>query len=146
MQFAKDTITANVSIAAKDRSGFEIKKLTAAYKFTPQEMEFKDLDLITNRSHIKNYYVMRYKNFDEDFANFHQAVTLEANFTGSEVSSNDIGYFAPALKTWQRNFLINGNVSGTINNLSGRKMLIRSGDNYFDGDIAIRGFLPMNNF
>ena len=145
VQFAKDTITANINIAAKDRSGFEIKKLTAAYKFTPQEMEFKDLDLITNRSHIKNYYVMRYKNFDEDFANFEQAVTLEANFTGSEVSSNDIGYFAPALKTWQRNFLINGNVSGTINNLSGRKMLIRSGsNNYFDGDISIRG-LPYAN-
>ena len=139
VQFAKDTITANVNISAKDRSGFEIKKLTTAYKFTPEKMEFNNLDLTTNHSHIKNYYVMRFKNFNDDFANFTQAVTLEANFTGSEVSSDDISYFAPALKSWQRNFFIDGNVSGTIDNLSGQKMAIRSGDNYFDGDIAIRG-------
>ncbi|MDB5200453.1 MAG: hypothetical protein JWO92_2416 [Chitinophagaceae bacterium] len=145
VQFAKDTITANINIAAKDRSGFEIKKLAAAYKFTPQQMEFKNLDLITNRSHIRNYYVMRYNNFNNDFANFEQAVTLEANFTGSEISSEDISYFAPSLKTWQRNFFINGNVTGTIDNLSGRKMLVRSNNNYFDGDIAIRG-LPNNPY
>ena len=139
VQFAKDTITANVNIAAKDRSGFEIKKLTAAYKFTPEKMEFKDLDLITNQSHIKNYYVMRYKNFNEDFANFTQAVTLEANFTNSDISSDDLGFFAPELKKWKRNFSINGNVTGTIDNLSGRGMLIRSGNSYFDGDVAVKG-------
>jgi len=139
VKFAKDTISAIINISAKDRSGFEIKKLTTAYKFTPEKMEFNDLDLTTNRSHIKNYYVMRYKNFNEDFANFTQAVRLEANFTGSEVSSDDISYFAPALKSWERNFFIDGNVSGTIDNLSGRKMLVRSGNTNFDGDIAIRG-------
>ncbi len=144
-QFAKDTISANVNISAKDRSGFEIKKLTAAYKFTPEKMEFTNLDLITNRSHIKNYYVMRYNNFNEDFANFDQAVTLEANFTGSDVSSDDIAYFAPALKKWKRNFSINGNVSGLLNNLSGRRMLIRSGNSNFDGDVSITG-LPNENF
>ena len=139
VQFAKDTITANITIAAKDRSGIEIKKLSTAYKFTPEEMEFKDLDLITNRSHIKNYYVMRYKNFNEDFSNFSQAVILQANFKGSEMSSDDIAFFAPGIRSWKRNFLITGNVSGTIDDLSGRKMLIRSGNNYFDGDINLKG-------
>ena len=141
---AKDTITANINIAVKDRSGFEIKKLATAYKFTPREMEFKDLDLITNRSHIKNYYVMRYNNFNKDFANFEQAVTLEANFTGSEINSDDISFFAPSLRTWNRNFFVNGNVSGTIDNLSARNMLVTSNNNYFNGDIAIRG-LPYTN-
>lgn len=139
VQFKKDTVTASINIAAKDRSGFEIKKIAATYKFTPEEMEFRDLDLITNRSHVKNYFVMRYNNFNEDFANFEQAVNVEANFTGSVVSSYDIAYFSPSLRTWQRNFLINGNVSGTIDNLSGKTMQIGSGNNYFDGDIAIRG-------
>ncbi len=69
-----------------------------------------------------------------------QAVTIEANFAGSEISSDDISYFAPALKRWKRNFFINGNVTGTIDNLSGKKMLIKSGSNhYFDGDFSIRG-------
>ena len=144
IQYAKDTITANINIAAKDRSGFEIKKISAAYKFTPQQMEFKDLDLITNRSHIKNYYVMRYSNFNKDMGNFEQAITLEANFTGSDINSDDIAYFAPALKTWRRNFLINGNVSGTIDNLSGKKLQVRSGSTSFDGDAVIRGLSNAN--
>ena len=144
-QLIKDTIKADVNIAVKDRSGFEIKKLTTAYKFTPEAMEFKDLDLITNRSHIKNYYVMRYNDFNEDMSNFEQAVTLEANFTGSKISSDDLAFFAPQLSKWNRDFFINGYVTGTIDNLSGKKMLIRSGNNnYFDGDFIIRG-LPYEN-
>ncbi len=145
VRYIKDTITATVNLTAKDRSGFEIKKLTAAYKFTPQQMEFKDLDLITNHSHIKNYFVMRYQNFNKDMSNFEQAVFLEANFAGSKVSSDDVAYFAPALKNWKRIFSINGNVTGTIDNLSGNKMLIQSGsNNYFSGDFFIRG-LPYTN-
>ena len=136
----KDTFTANANLTAKDRSGFEIKKLTTAYKFTPQQMEFNNLDLITNRSHVKNYFIMRFTDFNKDMGNFEKAVTLEANFAGSEISSDDISYFAPALKKWKRNFFINGNVTGSIDNLSGKKMLIRSGSNsYFDGDFYIRG-------
>jgi hypothetical protein len=145
VQFVKDTITADVNLSVKDRSGFEIKKLTALYKFTPKEMEFKDLDLVTNRSHIKNYYVMRYNDFNEDMSNFEQAVTLEANFSGSEISSDDISYFAPELKRWRRNFFLNGYASGTIDNLSGRNILVKSGsNNYYNGDFSIRG-LPYTN-
>jgi hypothetical protein len=139
ISFIKDTITANINLAVKDRSGFEIKKLSTAYKFTPQQMELKNLDLVTNRSHIKNYFVMRYKDFNADMGNFEQAVTLQANFTGSEISSDDISYFAPGLSSWHRTFFVNGNVSGAIDNLSARNMIVRSNNNYFDGDILIRG-------
>ncbi len=145
VQFAKDTLTANVDIAAKDRSGFEIKKLSTAYKFTPEEMEFKDLDLTTNRSHIKNYYVMRYKNFTADMSNFTTAVTLQANFNGSEVSSDDIAFFAPELKAWKRTFYLTGSAGGTINNLSGRKMQISTGNNNFDGDFSLNGLMDGSN-
>ena len=139
VQFKKDTISANINLSAKDRSGLEIKKLITAYKFTPEKMEFKDLDLITNRSHLKNYYVMRYKNFNDDMSNFVHAVNLEGSFISSEVSSDDIAFFAPALKTWHRNFFLNGNVSGTIENLYGKQMHVTSGNNYFDGDLSIKG-------
>ena len=144
VKFNKDTITADIHIAAKDRSGFEIKKLSAAYKFTPGEMEFRDLDLVTNRSHIKNYYVMRYDDFNEDFAHFGEAVRLEANFAGTEISSSDLAYFAPAVKTWQRTFLLNGNVTGTIDNFSGKNIRLSAGSSFFDGDVSIRGLTNMN--
>ncbi len=139
VRLSRDTITARIHIAAKDRSGFEIKKLSAAYTFTPAKMEFKDLDLITNRSHVKNYYVMRYTDFNKDFAEFSQAVSLEADFSGSLVSSEDIAFFAPGVRSWQRDFLLDGNVRGNIAGFSGDNITIRSGNSFLNGDIAIRG-------
>lgn len=142
--FIKDTLTADVLLSVKERSGFEIKKLATLFKFTPQKMEFNDLDLITNASHLKNYYVMRYNSFNKDMAAFVNAVQLESNFTESYVSSDDIAYFAPPLKNWNRLFSLNGNMGGTIDNLSGNNLQIRSGNNYFNGDAVIRG-LPFTD-
>jgi hypothetical protein len=122
VEFIKDTLRANIDIAVKDRSGFEIKKLNAEFKFTPKEMEFKNLDLITNRSRLKDYYAMRYQNFIDDMSNFNHAVTLEGNFEGSNISSDDLAFFAPELKRWNRNFFISGYAGGTIDNLTGKNL------------------------
>lgn len=141
----KDTITANINLSTKDRSGFEIKKLSAAFKFTPQLMEFKNLDLITNRSHFKDYYAMRYKNFNTDMGDFMHAVKLEANLKQSEISSDDLAFFSPQSKTWKTNFSIAGNVSGTIDDIAAKKMIIKAGkENYLDGDISLRGLPDIN--
>jgi hypothetical protein len=140
----KDTITMRANLSVKDRSGFELKKLSTDWKLTPREMEFNDLDLVSNRSHVGNYYVMRYNDFNEDMGNFEQAVYQEADFTGSEVNSEDLAFFAPDIASWHRNFFINGNVKGTIDNLSGRQLVINSGNSNFKGDISIRG-LPYSD-
>ncbi|MDQ2752961.1 MAG: hypothetical protein M3R72_08060, partial [Bacteroidota bacterium] len=43
--FLQDTIVANVDLSAHERSGFELRKLKALFRLTPQMMEFKQLDL-----------------------------------------------------------------------------------------------------
>ncbi len=144
VRLAGETLTAAIKLSAKDRSGFELKKLEAAFKFTPAIMEFKDLDLITNRSHLKNYYAMRYNDFNDDMSDFMHAVNLEGNFAGSELSSDDIAFFAPQVKTWNKNFSLTGNVKGTIDNLIGKDLSIRSGADYFNGTASLRG-LPVAN-
>ena len=144
-QLSSDTLSADVLLSLKERSGFEIKKLATLLKFTPQKMEFNNLDLITNESHLRDYYVMRYKNFNADMANFLTAVELQSNFKQSTVSSNDIAFFAPALKKWNRLFSINGNVGGVIDNLSGNNVQLASGSNYFNGDILLSGLVGTNN-
>ncbi|MEI9810522.1 MAG: hypothetical protein WDO16_23095 [Bacteroidota bacterium] len=53
LHWEKDTITAHVDLNTKERSGFEVKKLVADMKLTPQEMSFAGLDIETNNSTIR---------------------------------------------------------------------------------------------
>lgn len=139
MEFSNDTLTASILLTAKERSGFMIKKIQSSMKFTPEIMEFKDLDLITNKSHLKNYYAMRYNNFNKDMQGFIHNVTLEGRFTDSELNSDDLAYFAPELATWKRTFYFQGRAKGSLDNLSARDMKIKSGNSFVDGDISLRG-------
>ncbi|MEP6594609.1 MAG: translocation/assembly module TamB domain-containing protein [Ginsengibacter sp.] len=139
-QFIKDTLTADVELAAKEHSGFQLKELTAGFRFTPGLMEFNNLNLVTAKTHLKNYYAMRYNSFNKDMGNFVHAVKLEGDFKNSNISTDDLAFFIPSVKDWKRNFSINGKVTGAVDNLSARNITIQSGsENYFNGDFAIRG-------
>jgi len=135
-----DTLRARVSLSAKERSGIVLRSLRTDFRFTPRIMEFNDLDLVTDRSHLHNYYAMRYNDFNNDMQDFNHSVKMEGHFQNSVVSSDDIAYFAPDLAAWKEDFLVNGNAKGSLDDLSARKMIIRAGtQNYLDGDIDLRG-------
>ena len=145
IHFEKDTLSADISFGTKERSGFEVKKLKAAFKFTPEIMEFKNLELVTNKSRLGNYYAMHYRSFNNDMGDFLHSVTLEANFINSELNSDDLAFFAPELKEWKRIFTLKGIAKGSIDNLTAKKMLIKSGNSFIDGDIALRGLPDIKN-
>lgn len=137
--FEKDTLTADVVLATKERSGFQVKKLKAKMKFTPEIMEYSELELITNKSRLGNYYAMKYENFSKDMSNFIHAVTLQVNFENSTLDTDDLAYFTPEVKNWNRVFHLKGDARGTIDNLTVKNMLISSENTFVDGDIALRG-------
>jgi hypothetical protein len=114
LEMNKDTISAKAKIRVKDRSGFELRKLAADIKFTPQIMEFRNLDLQTNKSKLGNYYAMRYKDFNKDFADYINKVTMVAKFNKATIHSDDIAYFAPELKNWNKRIDIGGNFEGVV--------------------------------
>ena len=145
VRFEKDTLYAAVTLATKERSGFTIKKLAAQMQFTPELMEFKNLDLQTNTSRLGNYYAMRYQNFNSDMSDFLHSVTLNGKFENSQLTSSDLAFFAPALKPWKREFDISGQASGTIDNLVAKNMLIKSGNTFIDGNISLRGLPDIEN-
>ena len=145
IRFYRDTLTTDLTLMAKEQSGLEIKKLQSKIRFTPSLMEFNELDLETNKSKIGNYFAMHYTDFDNDMGNFLHNITMEGNFEKTVVNSNDLAIFAPALKNWNRIFDINGNAKGTLDNLSAKKMIIRSGNTMVDGDIALRGLPDIRN-
>lgn len=138
VQLTEDTLTANIILAAKERSGFEVKKISANYKFTPQQMEFAHLDLVTNKSHIKDYFSMNYHSFNADMNDFINKVSLNGSFKSSEVSSNDIGYFAPELNNWNRLFKFTGVGNGTIDDLYINNLNVQSKQSYITGNINFK--------
>ena len=143
--FLKDTLSAKIKLSCKDRNGFVVKNLAADFKFTPHLMEFNKFDLVTKNSHLTNYYSMRYKDFNDDMGDFIHSVTVEGHFDKSELSSDDLSYFAPDATTWKENFVLSGIAKGTIDNLSAKKIIIQAGpDNYLDGEINLHGLPDIN--
>ena len=82
--FIGDTVFSKLKLTAKERSGLELKNLSADVKMTPQGMAFSNMDLVTNRSTLRNYFSMSYDDM-KDMGNFIHKVKLAAVFDNSYV-------------------------------------------------------------
>ena len=142
--FLNDTLQADIDLKAKERSGLDIKEFTSHLKFSPELMEFKALNLQTNKSKLGNYYSMQYNSFNKDMSSFVNNVNLQANFKNAVLSTDDLAFFAPSMASMKRTFFIDGEAKGTVSNFTGRNMKLRTGNSYFDGNIAIRGLPDIN--
>ncbi|HEY6504229.1 MAG TPA: translocation/assembly module TamB domain-containing protein [Chitinophagaceae bacterium] len=144
LRFEKDTITAHIDLATKERSGFEVKKMVANLKLTPQEMAFADLDIETNNSRIRNYYRMSFDDFS-DMGDYIHKVRMQGHFEDSEIDSDDIAFFAPAMKTWKKKITLKGNIRGTVDDMIGRDLVVQAGNNtLLNGDITLTGLPDIN--
>ncbi len=139
VRWQKDTISTQLTLSTREKSGFEVKQLTASAKVTPREMSFANLLIKTNNSTIGNYYSMRYDQFN-DMSDFINKITLVGDFENTVVDSDDIAYFAPSLADWNRRINLSGRFSGPVSNLSGRDFLIEAGNNTrLKGHISLVG-------
>lgn len=141
-----DTLTAGINIKAKERSGLEIKDLSAKLKWTPRIMELSKLNLVTNKSHIGNYYAMKFKNFDDDFAEYETNVTMDAHFNNSFINSDDVAYFGTALKAWKKELQLNGDFLGTVSDFKVDNLYAKEKSNSttISGSLAMKGLPNMD--
>lgn len=136
----KDTLKSDVDINAKERCGLELKRLKAKYRVTPEIMEFANLDLQTNKSRLGDYYAMKYKAFNHDFGDYINAVVMEGKIRNAKVSSDDIAYFAPALKSWKKEAIISGDCIGTVADFNVKNLFAKAGStSYISGMLAMKG-------
>lgn len=143
--FVGDTILSKLKLSAKERSGLDVKNITADVKLTPQGMVFNHLELVTNRSTIRNYFSMSYASM-ADMSDFIHKVKMTGNFDGSYVDSDDLAFFAPSLRSWNKKISIKGNVRGTVDALVGRGMLVQAGNGtLLNGDISLTGLPDINH-
>lgn len=136
----KDTITAQILLNAQERSGFILKKLQAHLRVTPHLMEFNKLNILTNKSHIENYYAMSFENFNKDMSDFENRVIMKARFRNAHVYSDDIAFFAPALASWKKNVLLSCNFTGTVADFKAENLLVSGGSGtYLSGNLSMKG-------
>ncbi len=142
----QDTLFADINLNAKERSGLELKQLKAKFKFTPRIMELKQLNLDLNNSHITNYYAMKFKNFDDDFAEYATNVIMDAHFSNSYINSDDVAFFAPDLKTWKKELQINGKFLGTVSDFKVNDLIAKEKNNgtTISGTLAMKGLPDMD--
>ncbi|MBD0331633.1 MAG: hypothetical protein ICV66_03180, partial [Chitinophagaceae bacterium] len=138
-----DTLHANVKLSTHERSGLLVRSLQTNLRFNPKLMEFDDLYLETNRSVVRNYFSMNFRSIGS-MSNFIHEVTMRTNFNNSSISSDDIAFFAPGIRNWNRIIKINGKASGTVDALAGNNLTVQTGDTYINGNIGIIGLPDIN--
>lgn len=123
----------------REKSGFNLKNLTAFTTIDTNAIELKDLLLVTNQSRLTDYYQMKFGKF-RDFNDYINKVRMKANFKESHISSNDIAYFTPALKKMRLDIDIDGQISGYVSDLRAKKLSLKAGKaTYIKGDFVLKG-------
>ncbi|MFY0254618.1 translocation/assembly module TamB domain-containing protein [Chitinophaga sp. 30R24] len=140
----KDSIFGDLTLHTKERCGFDVKKLTCRFKMSPVEMEFSQLDLETNRSHIGDYYTMQYNDIS-DMNDYVNDVLMQAHFKNTKVSSDDIAFFAPPLSSWKKEITVSGKARGPVSNLKATDIALEAGNTTrLKGSLELRGLPDIN--
>lgn len=146
VQWLDDTISTQINLRTQERSGLQVNALQTNFSIHPQAMIFDSLLLRTRNSELRNYFAMHYKSMD-DLSQFEQKVQLKANLTQATLATSDIAFFAPDLQSWKMKFLLTSYIKGTLDNIVGTNMSVRTNNSSssFTGNIALTGLPNMNN-
>ncbi|WP_243431482.1 translocation/assembly module TamB domain-containing protein [Algoriphagus lutimaris] len=108
-------------------SELEIKELKTDFKFSPKFMEFDNLSLKSDKTHIKDY--LRFDMLtDSALSNFVTDVKITARMEESKLNLTDLRKFAPTLPQIEDEIYLFGEVIGTIADFKSEEFLIRLGE------------------
>lgn len=113
-----DTIYASINnISGRDRSGFVLKGLNGKARVSSTETLVSDLHIADNYTAVNaKYFYMKYDS-PRDLADFTTKVKLGISLEDSFLSFKTIGRIAPSLYRSSLAFYLNGEVSGTVDNI-----------------------------
>ena len=128
-------------LAARERSGFELERLSGRFYMTQGCLGFEDTEILTRRSEIHIPYISLVGNSWDDYREFVDEVRIDAAVRRSKVSTDDIAYFAPSLRDWHLTF--DGadlELTGEVADFTGRiRSLTVDERTSLTGTLAIRG-------
>jgi hypothetical protein len=127
------------NLTFKEKSGFYLKNLSAFTTVDTNQIELKNLSLVTNQSRLSDYFQMKFKGFS-DFSDYFNKVRMKANFKDSHLASRDIAFFAPQLGQMNLDLDIDGQIDGMVTNLRAKSLSVKAGKaTYIKGDFIVKG-------
>lgn len=135
-----DGVACNIAqLKFYEKSGFQVDNLRTQLKISNKGIETTNLHLQTPNSNITGNIIFETDSFS-NLANFVTEVKMNTHFDSSLVSFRDVCFFADALNCLDKSVTLNGNITGTIANMKGRKLEITTDDGtYFKGNADVSG-------
>ena len=121
-----------------ERSGLFIQNLSANTTISSTTLKFEDLKLKTPLSYIEDFIAFRYSDYG-DFSDFNNNIFMDASLLNSFIHTDDISIFNSKLISYHDLLKIEGEIMGSVNDLTGKKMKISLGDkNHFNGELTMK--------
>lgn len=148
--FCMDNGTYQLAIdkfSCNEQSGFQLQYLHTNAVVCDTMIRCTNVAIYTPETKLSaNRAEMHYLSFS-DFSDFCEKVRLSADFNRTTTSLSDISYFAAALKDLPYAFSFEGNLDGTISNLSAENFHIGYGrSSQFVGSVVLQGLPDMDKF
>jgi hypothetical protein len=120
-----DTILLTVEkLKAREKSGFNLKRLDAILKISPSEIRADSLWLQTDNTYLHGSLNFKQDSYD-DFSDFTNKVNMKVQLNDStEIGAADLAYFVPDLAGIHERVFISGKIRGTVNSLSASKIVL----------------------
>ncbi|MCJ8166433.1 translocation/assembly module TamB [Pontibacter sp. E15-1] len=138
----EDTLRVTVAglTAIETRSNTRLLNLDTRMTYADTFWEWDALDLQVNESNLQHYLRFDYSQFG-DFSNFVDSVTMTGNLENSRIYSQDIATFAPQLKEYNENLLINSlELKGKVKDFNATNVDLAYGENtHIVGSISADG-------
>ncbi len=128
---SKDSLSFFVkSLSLKEKSGFILDKLSASFSQSRTFLSFRDVVMKTPYSVIKgDEIIMRFMSYNAFKADsFVNKVRLRINLSQARFDLADIGYFAPVFQNMHQQISFSGLVTGPVNNIHGKDLIIGFGN------------------
>ncbi|WP_340077533.1 translocation/assembly module TamB domain-containing protein [Leptobacterium sp. I13] len=118
--------------------GIAMRRLQTQFSYTPQQMRFEDLSILTSLSDIEGMVVFDYKR--EDMADFINKVNITANFEQSEVSLDEINLFYNEFGA-NKLVVFSSEVEGVLNDFTAKNFDLESGNSLIKGDFHFQNIV-----
>src|SRR3569832_1373964 len=131
---------------SEKNSGFFLRNLSGIATVDTNQILEHNMHVQTAHSDLKNYFRMKFKDFDEISDHIDDRVFMEGDFKNSRIASSDIAYFTDGLEKVKFDLGLDGHIKGYVNNLKAKNLLVTGGQGtYVKGDFNLKGLPDWDN-
>lgn len=132
------------NLQCHDPNGLVVRKMDADFIISYTMMDFAALNLETPLSKLEGKIHFDYNSYD-DLSDFIPLVQMRGRIKESKIHTRDLAFFSSELGGLDQVFSLSGNFKGTVDDLTGKNILLNTGKyTAFSGNFRMKG-LPQTD-